>query len=221
MKGKVSLWKDDKGYGFIQPDDGSEKLFFHVSSVKTDARRPQIGDSVIFESMRDSKQRLKARGVVIEGVARDSRSPKKYRQNRIAPPQKNAVDYISILVIFGSLAATGFEFYHSSAIESSWPFIIPGVIAFFILNRKKIPKDKSFNCARCHKIAEHDSRTIQAWNNGLVRLYCRTCHPQWLEDNPRQKHAQIQNRGSGCLGVMALMILIPALAGIYLYQWLS
>jgi cold shock CspA family protein len=61
MKGKVSLWKDDKGFGFIQPDDGSEKLFFHVSNVKTDARRPQVGDSVLYESTRDSQQRLKAK----------------------------------------------------------------------------------------------------------------------------------------------------------------
>jgi len=221
MKGKVSLWKDDKGFGFIQPDNGSEKLFFHVSSVKTNARRPQVGDSVLYESMRDSQQRLKAKGVVIEGVAKDLRSSPKNRPNRIEPPKKNAIDYISILVIFGSLAAAGFEFYRSSAIESSWPFGIPAVIAFFILNRQKRPKDKSFSCARCRKIAEHDSRTIQAWNNGLVRLYCRTCHLQWLKDNPRQKHAPMQSHGGGCLGALALIIIIPIIGGVGLYQWLA
>jgi cold shock CspA family protein len=221
MKGKVSLWKDDKGFGFIQPDDGSEKLFFHVSSVKTDARRPQVGDSVLYESTRDSQQRLKAKGVVIEGVAKGLRSSPKKRPNRIEPPRKNAIDYISILVIFGSLAAAGFEFYRSSTIESSWPFGIPAVIAFFILIRQKKPKDKSFHCARCKKIAEHDSRTIQAWNNGLVKLYCRACHLQWLKDNPRQKHTPMQRNGGGCLGVLALMIIIPVLGVAGLHQWLT
>ena len=35
MKGKIEQWIDDKGFGFIKPDNGSGKMFFHISSVKT------------------------------------------------------------------------------------------------------------------------------------------------------------------------------------------
>ncbi|MGD9160244.1 MAG: cold shock domain-containing protein [Desulfobacteraceae bacterium] len=67
MRGIIEQWKDDKGFGFIKPDDGSEKIFFHIFSVKTKGRRPQTGDIVLFESVRDSKQRKNAKNVVIEG----------------------------------------------------------------------------------------------------------------------------------------------------------
>lgn len=219
MKGKIIQWKDDKGFGFIQPDDGSQKLFFHVSSVKTNARRPQVGDSVIFEPMRDSQQRLKANGVAIEGVSKGSRSSSKKRTFRTEPPRKNALDYILILVVLISLATVGFEFFRTNAIESSWPFGIPALIAFFILNRQKKPREKTFHCSRCRKVAKHDSRTIKAWNNGFTKLYCRACHLQWLKDKPREEHASIQRQGNGCLGVLALIFIIPILGGAGLYQW--
>ncbi|MEH6649075.1 MAG: cold shock domain-containing protein [Motiliproteus sp.] len=219
MKGKVIQWKDDKGFGFIQPDDGSEKLFFHVSSVKTNARRPQVGDNVLYQSMRDTQQRLKAKGVVIEGVSKDSRSSSKKRFIRTEPVKRDVVDYLSILFFLGSLAATGFEFYRSNSIESSWPFIVPAILAFAILNRQKKPKDKSFHCSRCNKIAEHDTRTTQAWNRGFSQLYCQACHLQWLQDNPRQEHTQVQSQGGGCLGILALMVVIPISGGIGIYQW--
>lgn len=221
MKGKVTQWKDDKGFGFIQPDNGSEKIFFHVSSVKTNARRPQVGDQVLYESMRDSQQRLKAKGVIIEGVQKSSRTSSGSRPVRIEPPKKNVLDYFLILVVLLSLSASGFEFYRTNSIENSWPFVVPAVIAFFILNRQKKPKEKSFQCSRCRKVEEYDSRTIQAWNNGFVKLYCNACHLQWLKDNPRQEHGSMHRKGSGCLGMLALLIIMPVIGGIGLYQWLA
>ena len=68
MRGKVVSWNDDRGFGFIQPEDRSEQVFFHISSVKKAARRPQTGDSVEFDSTRDASGRLKARAVLLEGV---------------------------------------------------------------------------------------------------------------------------------------------------------
>ena len=219
MKGKVCQWQDEKGFGFIQPENGSEKLFFHISSIKTAARRPEVGDSVLYDPTRDSQNRLRAKGVVIEGVSKVSETSAKNRDNKIEPPRKNAVDYISILVILGSIIALGFAFYHTNSIESSWIYGVPAVVGFFILNRQRKPIVKSFTCAHCRVVSEFDPRTIQAWNNGFLKLYCRSCHRQWLDNNPRQDKAQVRGNG-GCLGVLAVMILIPSIGGVGLYQWL-
>lgn len=39
--GKLTKWKDERGFGFIQPVDGSQEVFLHISEVKDATRRPQ------------------------------------------------------------------------------------------------------------------------------------------------------------------------------------
>src|SRR5690554_8091098 len=93
------------------------------------------------------------------------------------------------------------------------------VIGLFNLNRPRKSNQKIFNCARCRTVSELDPRTIQAWNNGFLKLYCASCHRQWLDNNPRQEKSQVRSNGR-CLGVMAAMIIIPSIGGVGLYQWL-
>jgi len=111
MKGKISTWKDDKGFGFIQPEDGSKEVFFHVSSVKTNTRRPRLGDSVLYEPMRDSQQRLKARGVVIEGVAMRSASSRTPPVAKNGPPKKNVANYLIRPILLAIIAAIAWQGY--------------------------------------------------------------------------------------------------------------
>jgi CspA family cold shock protein len=55
-KGNVKWFSDQKGYGFITPEDGSKDLFVHFSNIEGDGYRTlQEGQSVEYEPAQGQK----------------------------------------------------------------------------------------------------------------------------------------------------------------------
>lgn len=48
MKGEVAFYHDTKKYGFIEPEDGTEDVFFHVDDME--GEEIAEGDEVEFET---------------------------------------------------------------------------------------------------------------------------------------------------------------------------
>lgn len=63
LKGRVREWRDDKGFGFIEPMLPGPAVFVHIKSFTRPGRRPQVGDLLIYEIGRDPNGRPRAERV--------------------------------------------------------------------------------------------------------------------------------------------------------------
>ena len=66
-QGRITRWKDDKGFGFITPNGGGEQVFVHISSFANRQRRPQGNELVTYELVVDGKGRAQANTVAVVG----------------------------------------------------------------------------------------------------------------------------------------------------------
>ena len=58
--GILTEWDDERGFGFITPEDGSGKVFLHIESLLPSARRPTVGELFFYQLTTDEKGRLRA-----------------------------------------------------------------------------------------------------------------------------------------------------------------
>jgi cold shock protein len=68
VKGVLKTWKEDRGFGFIKPDDGGKDIFIHISALKGMSRRPTTGDVIYYQIAKDNRGKYKAINAQIEGV---------------------------------------------------------------------------------------------------------------------------------------------------------
>lgn len=72
--GKITEWNDERGFGFVVPTGGGDRVFIHISELKTRSHRPTIGDMVTYAVGKDSRGRLQAKAVGFVKVKRVTRA---------------------------------------------------------------------------------------------------------------------------------------------------
>jgi uncharacterized membrane protein YsdA (DUF1294 family)/cold shock CspA family protein len=108
-KGQLTKWKDERGFGFIQPADGGEEVFLHISALKDSTRRPQVGDTIYYHTVvKDGK--IRADNAFILGARDKSNSKSTSLNNKIKSNAQSKyllpsleVFLLSILPLVGSL----------------------------------------------------------------------------------------------------------------------
>lgn len=60
QKGKITTWNDGKGFGFITPNNGGDRVFIHVKAFAEKNLRPVDGDVVVYSIAKDDRGRFQA-----------------------------------------------------------------------------------------------------------------------------------------------------------------
>ncbi|MCZ2105048.1 MAG: cold shock domain-containing protein [Comamonadaceae bacterium] len=117
-EGRLAQWNDERGFGFIEPAEGGDKIFVHISAfARSTALRPQPGDRLSFEIGTDPKGRKQARRVAWADRA-DRASPpirrtSARRREGTAGPGflGRAVSFLLMLAIVAGLGWKGLQWW--------------------------------------------------------------------------------------------------------------
>ncbi|MEQ8484669.1 MAG: cold shock and DUF1294 domain-containing protein [Pseudomonadales bacterium] len=75
QQGRIETWQDDRGFGFITPERGNQRLFVHIKSFRRGGRRPVVGASVSYLVRRDGEGRLQATQVAFTDASMAAPAP--------------------------------------------------------------------------------------------------------------------------------------------------
>ena len=100
-EGRITDWKDDKGFGFVTPDRGGLKVFVHIKSFSNRQRRPVGNELVTYELTSDKQGRPQGVSVAFVGDRPISRPSK-------PGPGVGALLFAAVFVVFvAGTAITG------------------------------------------------------------------------------------------------------------------
>jgi len=66
-KGKITTWNDEKGFGFIEPMDGGQRVFIHIKAFANRTRRPAVNQLVTYKLSTDKQGRPCAINATLPG----------------------------------------------------------------------------------------------------------------------------------------------------------
>jgi hypothetical protein len=89
------------------------------------------------------------------------------------------------------------------------------------------PANLRFTCAGCSGKFTHSRRTLSAWEKGGRSFFCNACHTKWQSTHAPSGHGRAARiitvdgppSKRGCLGVLVLMLVVPAVLAFAVLQY--
>ncbi|MDQ8973113.1 MULTISPECIES: DUF1294 domain-containing protein [Acinetobacter] len=130
-QGRLIEWFDDKGYGFIQPnDDSKDRVFLHIKDFARQGPRPIVGCALEYNAILDAQGRYRAQQVsyLKASQTQNNRTQKKplkktVQGQNLRPMQIASVAYIvvlALLVLLGRLSGLVLLFISLMNAASYW-----------------------------------------------------------------------------------------------------
>lgn len=114
--GTLVVWKDDKGFGFIKPSDGSKDVFVHVRDFGNISRSPRTGDTIYYQPMPGRDGRLRAGDVQIAGVPRHTAHAKPQLRSKtpaFRSKRNSTTRSLSLAIVVVGIVVLGIKGYNS------------------------------------------------------------------------------------------------------------
>ena len=108
-KGRITDWRDERGFGFVTPMDGGDRVFIHIKSFARRTRRPVGNELVTYTVRKDAKGRHQ--GVDVRFSGEPARSASK--------PGPSAMSLVFAALFCGLVAA--------AFLIGRLPSVVPGV----------------------------------------------------------------------------------------------
>jgi uncharacterized membrane protein YsdA (DUF1294 family)/cold shock CspA family protein len=142
-RGKLTKWKDDRGFGFIQPVDDSPEVFLHISALKDSSRRPIVGDTIYYHIARkDGKVYASYAFILGARLKQDSQSSLS-NQKTTAQTQNSYPSLVLKVVALSILPAMGMAQF---SLKTGNPLVFIMYILMSLVSFSMYANDKS--CAK-------------------------------------------------------------------------
>ena len=108
INGTLKTWDEGRGFGFIQPLNGGQDIFVHISDYPRRGGPPKVGEPISFEVALNKDGKKKATRVQRPGV--ESTAPHRRRDRMPAREGNSVFGRLIGFVLVALIAAAGYKY---------------------------------------------------------------------------------------------------------------
>lgn len=164
-EGRITNWKDDKGFGFITPAGGGERVFVHIKAFVDRNKRPTVDQVVTYELDFDSQKRPRASKVAFahQRVTAPAMVGSGTRKAS-APPDAPLIPTILALAFFALLI--GLTVARKLHVVVPVIYLLMSILTFLAYGNDKSRAEQ--NRRRTPEVTLHNMALFGGWPGGWI-----------------------------------------------------